>query len=214
MIAPRTAAGSIVKLNSHIFFSFRSLATRRPVRIAPALLTLMAVGVLAGCQNDTRARRVGVMDFRVEMPQSEGSGMGTPIAETLTNQLMRNAAIGTIPRSDVVAVANRQIESANGPVMRRIGRRLKVDYLIEGSLSKLNNSYILNARLFSVTTGRTVPGTAVLRVFRREDDLIPVIQNVADFMSYQVAAYPERVRIYEEQRRQMAMAQNPGGGTP
>ena len=79
-----------------------------------------------------------------------------------------------------------------------IGKKLKADYLVVGSISRLQENFIINARLFSVATGEIVPGTSRTRSCRRESDLYPLIQSLAHFMGYQVSSYENRARLAEE----------------
>ena len=72
-----------------------------------------------------------------------------------------------------------------------LGKRLGLDYFVMGSVGQLDRTYILNAHLFSVSTGELVPGTQQTKFCTRVEDLYPCMESVGRFMAYQVA---ERAR--------------------
>jgi TolB-like protein len=182
--------------------------SRSFARLALWALTLTGL-VVMGCQSDPRVRRVAVLEFDVAMPGGRNPHHSRTIAELLTASLAGDSRLGVVDRSDIaqgVAV----VEPGSDPQrLQQLGRRLHADYLIEGSLSRLEDTYILNARLFSVATGETVPGTSYFKSFRSEEDLYPSIQSVARFMAWQVAGYDERVRLAERARTEAMAARRP-----
>ena len=83
-----------------------------------------------------------------------------------------------------------------------MGRRMGVNYLVAGSVTRLDGTFVVNARLVSTATGEIVPGTSTFRYCPREADLYPAMQSISRFMSYQIGGYNERIRIARERREQ------------
>lgn len=157
---------------------------------------------LAGCQTAQRKRRVAVMEFEVAVPGEESEKFASTIAMLVTDELIRDGRIGVVPRHDVNEILESRARSGDPISLRRLGQILRVDYLIGGSIARLDGNYILSSRLYSVSTGETVPGTSASKSFRREEDLYPSTQSIARFMAHQVASYDERLKLSEELRAQ------------
>jgi TolB-like protein len=176
-----------------------------------ALWAVALVGCLAAaaCQTDQRARRVAVLEFDVAMPGGRSPHLARNIAELLTASFAEDSRFGVVDRYDIAQGMAAFEPGGDLQKLQALGRRLHADYLIEGSLSRLEDTYILNARLFSVATGETVPGTSFFKSFQNEEDLYPSIQSVARFMAFQVAGYEERVRLAERARAEAMAVSRP-----
>lgn len=180
----------------------------RPVLIR-ALLALAVALPLAGCQMDPRPRRVAVMEFEIAIPGEDNEHHAKTVPELLTASLSNDNRIGVVERYDVQRGITAIDPGRDPQKLQKLGRQLNADYLVEGSLSKLEDNFILNARLFSVATGETVPGTSYFKSFQREEDLYPSIQSVSRFMAYQVANYDKRVQLAEKARSESDRTQKP-----
>lgn len=178
----------------------------------PALIPVLLIALIAlpafGCQMDPRPRRVAVMEFEIAIPGDNNQHHSRTVPELLTASLSNDKRIGVVERYDVQQGLAAVDPGRDPQKLQRLGRQLNADYLVEGSLSKLEDNYILNARLFSVATGETVPGTSYFKSFQREEDLYPSIQSVSRFMAYQVANYDKRVQLAEKARTDSARSQN------
>ena len=95
--------------------------------------------------------------------------------------------------------------TGNPEHLQSLGKKLEANYLIVGSIQRLDNNYILNARLFSVTTGEGVPGASSSKSCRRQEDLYPLIQAIASEMAYQI-----RTRSHLAGGGSAALATQPG----
>jgi TolB-like protein len=183
-------------------FSFRRVMTWGLMALVPGLLAF-------GCQADPRPRRVAVMEFEIAIPGGDSQHHTRTVPELLTASLSQDKRVGVVERYDVQQGLAALGEGREPAKLQQLGRRLNADYLVEGSLSKLEDNYILNARLFSVATGETVPGTSYFKSFQREEDLYPSIQSVSRFMAHQVAGYNERMRLAEQARLGATAGRNP-----
>lgn len=179
----------------------------RPALFHALLLAVLLLPVVS-CQMDPRPRRVAVMEFEIAIPGGDDQHHAKTVPELLTASLSNDKRIGVVERFDVQQ-GMAAIDPGRDPQkLQKLGRQLSADYLVEGSLSKLEDNYILNARLFSVATGETVPGTSYFKSFQREEDLYPSIQSVSRFMAYQVANYDKRVQLAEKARVESARSRN------
>lgn len=172
------------------------------------LLTALLLPV-AACQTDSRLRRVAVMEFEIAIPGGDKEHHAKTVPELLTASLSNDGRLGVVERQEVQQGIEAIAPGTDPQKLQKLGRQLNADYLIEGSLSQLDENYILNARLFSVATGETVPGTSFFKSFKSEKDLYPSIQSAASFMAYQVANYDRRVELAEKARAQGMASQNP-----
>lgn len=175
----------------------------RWARIALVAALGLALGACASDQG--RRRRVAVLDFENTLSESRYQGFAKAMATMLHDQLANEPDVSTVERHEVEKAQERRslrdLVSANPGSLRSIGKKLKADYLVVGSISRLQENFIINARLFSVATGEIVPGTSRTRSCRRESDLYPLIQSLAHFMGYQVRNYENRARLAEEMRQ-------------
>jgi TolB-like protein len=183
--------------------------SRRFGRLALWGLALSPFIAIAACQSDPRLRRVAVLEFEVAMPGDRDAHLSKTIAELVTASLAGDSRLGVVNRHDVVQGVAAFEPGGDPQKLQSLGRRLYADYLIAGSLSRLEDTYILNARLFSVATGETVPGTSFFKSFKREEELHPSIESVARFMAHQVAGYEARVRLAEQARTETPAARRP-----
>lgn len=166
------------------------------------LIPALAAAVLAasGCQFPTAPYRVGVMDFDNALNDPSTAGLSRSLAELMTANLTADPRIAVIERDDVINASLRVVPGTrrierNTSNLRRVGRRIGADYLIVGSITQLETTLILNARLFSVRTGTAVPGASQTKYGRRLEDLYPLIQNISRFMAHQVGMRYDARRV-------------------
>ncbi len=140
------------------------------------LLVLALLASLVGCvrQQSTRELRVMVVQFENATPDS-GFAHGQALADLMT---------GVLANTQHVAVLERQglrppVEPAGELSLVELGRRAGADYLIIGSVSRLENNFVVGTRLLSVQSGQVVRNSALTRACRREQDLYPLIQGMA-----------------------------------
>lgn len=189
---------------------------RRPAAAGVLVLLLAILPALAvplittGCQSTApRPRRVAVMEFEIAIPGEDGQHHARNLPELLTASLAQDKRLAVVDRGDVQQGLATLPPGVGPQRLQQLGRRLGADYVIEGSLSKLEDTYILNARLFSVATGETVPGTSYFKSFQKEEDLYPSVQSVSRFMAHQVAGYQQRLKLAEKAHAEALAAKKP-----
>lgn len=150
------------------------------------LALAMLLPQLTGCASAVRDRRVLIMNFENGVPGSEQTApYSISLAEMMTACLANSPRVAVLDRQDLAGLISR----ATGPKQiswRDVGRRAGADYVIVGSIAKLDRNYLINARLLSVSTGVIVKGSAVTRYARREEDIYPAVQAICYVLSYQL----------------------------
>lgn len=136
-----------------------------------------------GCRTASVYPRIGVPDFESTLSGEADERLKGTMAELLTSTLVNDARIIMIERRDIELLQRRGARGKNELLLGKIASKLKADYLILGSISRLEGNYILNVRLFSARTGASVSGSSETRYCRREEDLFPSLQAMAAFVA-------------------------------
>lgn len=139
--------------------------------------------LLAGCAQ-IRDRRVLIMNFESSVPGGDKT-YASSLAEMMTSCLANSPRVVVLDRQDLAGLLSRT-SGARALRWQEIGRRAGADYVIVGSISRLDQNFIINARLLSVLTGKIVNGSSVTRYARREEDIYPAVQAICDVLSYQI----------------------------
>ena len=122
---------------------------------------------------------VAILDF-------EGRGISQMEAQTLTDRLMSEMvntdAVIMVERNQMEEIMNEQGFQQSGcttsECAAEVGALLGVHNLVSGSFGKLGNSYTIDAKLFSVSTGGTI--RSVSKTYKGEvDGLLNIIEIVA-----------------------------------
>jgi TolB-like protein len=155
------------------------------MRLSALLFTLGALG--AGCTTGTRS--VCVLPYEVITPDPRCEYLSQAVPEFLTNELSRTPLIEVQDPQE----ANLRIESLRNRWSLRdysrldtVGLRLGTDYFILGSITRLEDRFILESRLFSVYRGRVVPGTAFRRTCQTEQGILQEIPGIAGELRHQI----------------------------
>jgi serine/threonine-protein kinase len=136
---------------------------RGPVSWPVRLLTLLAVLVLATVVGVVarrpaapdaalsvvvgRAPSIAVLPFAAMSPGREHEYFADGLSEELANQLSRQAGLKVISRTSSFAFKGRNED------LRRVGRQLGADYLLEGSVRQADGRLRVNAQLIATETG-------------------------------------------------------------
>ncbi|OPZ11626.1 MAG: hypothetical protein BWZ10_02169 [candidate division BRC1 bacterium ADurb.BinA364] len=153
-----------------------------------ALATLSAM-LLAGCAAP-QVKRVAIMDFENATGNPANEGLSLAVPEYLMGIMANEKPISLIERQDM----NRYLGARYGDDFKRlrydrwreIGQRLRADYFITGSVSMLENNFIVTARLYSVATGQVVPGSAKTVSCARAADIYPSMRPLSEWFVYQI----------------------------
>lgn len=199
-----------------------SLAARRPKGSLPAppmsnqlpLLNRVAMFVCLACLLVGCARQVGMVDRRVLVfdfdtaataavpaapnatPGAVAPQLGASLADLMTASLANYPRVGVVDRQGVRPLLD---QARREPTrLQEFGQEIGVDYIIVGSVARLDQNYVLNARLLSMSTGEVVKGSSVTRSCRREQDLYPVIEAMTRVLAGHVRVLAER---YDELQR-------------
>ena len=122
---------------------------------------------------------VAILDF-------EGRGISQMEAQTLTARLMSEMvntdAVIMVERNQMEEIMNEQGFQQSGcttsECAAEVGALLGVQNMVSGSFGKLVNSYTIDAKLFSVSTGGTI--RSVSKTYKGEvDGLLNIIEIVA-----------------------------------
>ena len=122
---------------------------------------------------------VAILDF-------EGRGISQMEAQTLTDRLMSEMvntdAVIMVERNQMEEIMSEQGFQQSGcttsECAAEVGALLGVQNMVSGSFGKLGNSYTIDAKLFSVSTGGTI--RSVSKTYKGEvDGLLNIIEIVA-----------------------------------
>tara|TARA_B100000131_G_C18065567_1_gene592331 strand:- start:443 stop:1138 length:696 start_codon:yes stop_codon:yes gene_type:complete len=122
---------------------------------------------------------VAILDF-------EGRGISQMEAQTLTDRLMSEMvntdAVIMVERNQMEEIMNEQGFQQSGcttsECAAEVGALLGVQNMVSGSFGKLGNSYTIDAKMFSVSTGGTI--RSVSKTYKGEvDGLLNIIEIVA-----------------------------------
>jgi TolB-like protein len=189
---------------------------RRPFHLTRLFLAAgLILPLLAGCAQ-VRDRRVLIMNFENSVSGGDKTAQySSSLAELMTSCLANSQRVVILDRQDLAGLLSRTT-GEHALRWQEIGRRAGADYVIVGSISRLDQNFIINARLLSVTTGKIVNGSSVTRYARREEDIYPAVQAICDVLSYQIKflaeLYDAKVTGKDVQRPAAALA--PVSGMP
>ena len=156
---------------------------------------------------------VAILDF-------EGRGISQMEAQTLTDRLMSEMvntnAVIMVERNQMEEIMQEQGFQQSGcttsECAAEVGALLGVQNMVSGSFGKLGNSYTIDAKLFSVSTGGTI--RSVSKTYKGEvDGLLTIIEIVAwelvgltppaDKLAKVAAANPAQAAEVKKERKPM-----------
>ena len=165
-------------------------STYTPAPATPANSYVAPARIEGGGIRPSGSRRVAIMDFQNATGDSANDGLQSAIPEFLSGLLVNESGILVVERQDLdyylKALGADGAKGGRSTRWRDLGEALGVDYFIQGSVSLLENNYIVEARMFSVGTGLAVPGSAQSVSVGRASDLYPQIIQLGKFFAYQI----------------------------
>ncbi len=159
----------MVKLIKIVFLVFSALIWGQTNQLTPETAAQLAAG----------KETVAILDF-------EGRGISQMEAQTLTDRLMSEMvntnAVIMVERNQMEEIMQEQGFQQSGcttsECAAEVGALLGVQNMVSGSFGKLGNSYTIDAKLFSVSTGGTI--RSVSKTYKGEvDGLLTIIEIVA-----------------------------------
>jgi len=152
-----------------VFLLFGTLLWGQTNQLTPETAAQLAAG----------KETVAILDF-------EGRGISQMEAQTLTDRLMSEMvntnAVIMVERNQMEEIMQEQGFQQSGcttsECAAEVGALLGVQNMVSGSFGKLGNSYTIDAKLFSVSTGGTI--RSVSKTYKGEvDGLLTIIEIVA-----------------------------------
>ena len=191
------------KLIKILFISFSALMWGQTNQLTPETAAQLAAG----------KETVAILDF-------EGRGISQMEAQTLTDRLMSEMvntnAVIMVERNQMEEIMQEQGFQQSGcttsECAAEVGALLGVQNMVSGSFGKLGNSYTIDAKLFSVSTGGTI--RSVSKTYKGEvDGLLTIIEIVAwevvgltppaDKLAKVAAADPSQAGEVKKERKPM-----------
>ncbi len=156
-------------------------------RLVFFLLILSALA-LSGCVQTSK--RVAVVDFDNLTGADNYQFLRGAMGEYLTSYLTNSGIIMLRERQDI-AVCLAEIDGSTWDRerydrLRTLGKKLKVEYIVLGSVSRLEGNFVVSARLFSVKKGEVIPGTSVTQSCRQEYELYDRAQLLGGYLFQQL----------------------------
>lgn len=151
--------------------------------ILTLVFTLSFVGLGVGEDN----KRIAIVPFQINSPENldylEGS-----IFNMLASRLSVDETISVIERTTVVkALGKDKVDSLTTDSAVALGKRLGADYVVFGSLTKLGETFSLDAKMYDVD--KKERSTAVYAQGSGMDSLIPKINEFARNMNFKILGY-------------------------
>ena len=152
-----------------VFLLFGTLLWGQTNQLTPETAAQLAAG----------KETVAILDF-------EGRGISQMEAQTLTDRLMSEMvntnAVIMVERNQMEEIMQEQGFQQSGcttsECAAEVGALLGVQNMVSGSFGKLGNSYTIDAKMFSVSTGGTI--RSVSKTYKGEvDGLLNIIEIVA-----------------------------------
>ena len=186
-----------------VFLLFGTLLWGQTNQLTPETAAQLAAG----------KETVAILDF-------EGRGISQMEAQTLTDRLMSEMvntnAVIMVERNQMEEIMQEQGFQQSGcttsECAAEVGALLGVQNMVSGSFGKLGNSYTIDAKLFSVSTGGTI--RSVSKTYKGEvDGLLTIIEIVAwelvgltppaDKLAKVAAADPSQAAEVKKERKPM-----------
>ena len=186
-----------------VFLIFGALIWGQTNQLTPETSAQLAAG----------KETVAILDF-------EGRGISQMEAQTLTDRLMSEMvntnAVIMVERNQMEEIMQEQGFQQSGcttsECAAEVGALLGVQNMVSGSFGKLGNSYTIDAKLFSVSTGGTI--RSVSKTYKGEvDGLLTIIEIVAwelvgmqapaDKLAKLASADPSQAAAVKKERKPM-----------
>ena len=161
------------------------------VPFSAPLMCLIFAATLSGCT--LVPRRAVVMDFENLTNDHQFDHLSAAIPESLITVMNREPeSVYLLERQDM-SYYLREIDKIPNPTVRmtrwqQLGRRMKVDYFVVGSVARFGKEFVVQARLFSVDQGDIVRGSAMAARCGSEEDILAICREFGDAMVRQISA--------------------------
>lgn len=157
----------------------------------PLLLSLLLFASLAlsACQGYYRnvPTRVAVLNFENATGSENYDFLETAIAEYIITDLSRYPKPLMLERQDARLYGD-NIPGQDGKSKKKwLAQSIKkAHYFIAGSVSRLENNFIITARICNAYTGQVLPGTSVTQTCIHEYQIYDRVRNMTLFLAAQL----------------------------
>jgi serine/threonine-protein kinase len=152
--------------------TFRDATTKHPLWIGAVLLfalVLIGVGTYA-VMKKSQIRSIAILPFANATGDSSAEYLSDGIAESLIDNLAQLPRLRVMARSTVFYYKSQRVDP------RTIGRDLKVDAILTGSLSKEEGNLVISTELVKVSDGSHIWG----EIYKRNlTEMLPVQQEIS-----------------------------------
>lgn len=158
------------------------------MRYALPLLPLLLL--LAACSGTPCP--VGIMNFENATGSPKYTFLSSAIPEYLTAGLTNRPNINLRERQSIaryleeVDAMPADSDSKRMALWQQLGRKIEADYLVAGSISRLDRNFVIIARLFSVYEGEIVPGSAITQTCIQESEIYDRSKKISDYLARQI----------------------------
>lgn len=149
----------------------------------------LLLALVSGCT--VVPRRVAIMDFVVASEDPRHRYLGIAIPEWMTQNLANYGDyIKLLERQDIhrflAEIDADPSDPRNLSRWQKLGQKIRAQYLISGSCSRLGQNYILAARIFSVETGQIIPGSATTQACVYDYEIYDRVKRMSAEMAWQI----------------------------
>ncbi|NQU43158.1 hypothetical protein HQ520_07720 [bacterium] len=147
------------------------------------LFLLLALWVFAtGCTYQ-RPCRVVVIDFENATGNTDFDFLEKALPEYLLTRLANSDKLILLERQKACS-SQIKGDGCSDPWLAKSLKRAQ--YVIAGSVSRLERNFILTARICNAYNGQIIPGTAITQTCVQEREIYSRVQNMADFLAAQL----------------------------
>ncbi len=165
--------------------------------LLPFLLALLVLS--GGCSSLSptwapwhKTKRVAVINFENLTGEAKYNYLEGAMGEYLTNHLANSGILLLRDRQDITRTLDKvdasESDAERCARLRILGRKIDTEYLVVGGVSLLDDNFILTARLFSVSRGEVLTGSAIEEACKQEYELYYRAQRIGAFMVDQLKA--------------------------
>lgn len=153
---------------------------------------ILALALMLSSACQVAGRHVAVMDFENNTGEKRYDYLESAIPEYVTADLANRQDLTLLERQDVQRyLAEIDFDLQDLRRLSRwqtLGRRVGADYLVAGSVSRLQNNFILTARIFDVRRGRIVSGSSIVGTCVFESQLFDRANHIAAQIAQMLAS--------------------------
>jgi len=181
-----------------LFGGLKSSATLTPALKPPSSPTTNAMSITPPKTPTSGLRpNLAVFTFDETNPQQPAPGWGATLAEMLTTALINSGSYRIIERQQLEKVLEEQALGQSGALDSEtavvVGKIMRLDAVVVGSISALTNALEADARILNVETGEAIAATHSRAA--SADDLRQMAEALAKEISTRAAAIPARAPV-------------------